>query len=93
MVEDHTSDPTLDLPRLLAPLMTAALRAQAVRFITGNAATRDRFAGGACRGLKILTLGDWLSELHTIPAISPSDPTRPGIVEFSVTYTPKKLKR
>jgi hypothetical protein len=39
VVEDHTSDPTLDLPRLLAPLMTAALRAQADRFITGKRLT------------------------------------------------------
>lgn len=93
VVEDHTSDPTLDLPRLLAPLMTAALRAQADRFITGNAAIRDRFPGGLCRGLKVLTLGDWLREFHAIATISPSDPARPGIVEFSVPFTPKKKLR
>lgn len=93
VVEDHTSDPTLDLPRLLAPLVTAALRAQADRFITGNAAIRDRFTGGSCRGLKILTLGDWLSEFHVIAAIQPADPARPGIVEFSVPFTPKRKSK
>jgi hypothetical protein len=93
LAEDHTHDPTLELPRQLLPLMTAALSAQADRFLTGDAGTRSLFPDGKFRSLKVLTLGEWLSELHTIPAISPSDPARPGIVEFSVAYTPRKLKR
>lgn len=43
LAEDHTHDPTLELPRQLLPLMTAALSAQADRFLTGDAGTRSQF--------------------------------------------------
>lgn len=92
-VEDHTPDPTLGLPRLFSHLMTAAIDAKADRFLTGDPAVRDLFPEYRFRGILIMTLGDWMRELHNIATVVPQDPERNSTVQIQTYFHPKKMRR
>jgi len=92
-VEDHSPDPTLDLPRLFSHLMTAAIDAKADRFLSGDPAVRDLFPEYRFRGIRIMTLGEWMRELHNIATVVPQDPERNSTVQIQTFFQPKKKRR